>query len=145
MDGFFIYLLYLFAAPFRGCHSTLHRSATKNCNKVLIFFSLLLCFLNENSSSFAKKVKKERKKKLSHAADFFFAGLWYLPPSHPLSASPSVTPTLCISSFISLYLLPGSTIFIIHCLIYPLSLLCTCPNCHNLACQTLSFLWCTHF
>lgn len=62
----------------------------------------------------------------------------HLPPSHPMSS----TPTLCTSSFcvpmnilcgLPVFLPPCSSLFHILSLIYPPSLLCTCPNYLSLA------------
>ncbi|KAI5104455.1 sodium/calcium exchanger 1 isoform X3 [Silurus meridionalis] len=68
-------------------------------------------------------------------------------PYPPSSTSASLTPTTCISSLttsinlllgLPLFLLPGGSILSILLLIYPMSLICTCPNRLNLASLTLS-------
>ncbi|KAF7704815.1 hypothetical protein HF521_021887, partial [Silurus meridionalis] len=66
----------------------------------------------------------------------------------PLSStSASFKPTTCMSSFttsinllfgLCLFLLPGGSILSILLLIYPMSLLCTCPNHLNLSSLNLS-------
>ena len=64
--------------------------------------------------------------------------------------SSTLTPTTCMSFTASIYLLfglplgllPGSSISNILLPMYPLSLLCTCPN-HSLICPSHSLNWVT--